>query len=121
MDIEKAISHHKHALHLTPDGHTAKPRLLNNLGTSFLHWFEHSGDLMDIDKAISHHEHALHLTPDGHADKSACLNNLGNSFSHRFEHSGDLMDIDKAISHHEHAVCVRGHPVWPPSIPDPLR
>jgi tetratricopeptide (TPR) repeat protein len=89
---------------LTPDGHAKKPSLLNNLGSSFLRWFEHSGDLMDIAKAISHHEHALHFTPDGHADKPYHLNNLGISLLRRFECSGDLMDIDKAISHHQHAV-----------------
>jgi hypothetical protein len=80
MDIDKAISHHEHAVHLTPDGHADMPGRLNNLGNSFARRFQRSGDLMDIDKAISHHEHAVHLTPDDHADKPAHLNNLGNSF-----------------------------------------
>jgi hypothetical protein len=99
-------TNHEHAFRLTPDGHADKPDCLDNLGNSFAHRFEHSGDLMDIDKAISYHEHAVHLTPDGHADKPGRLNNLGNSFLCQFQHSQDLMDVDKAISHHEHAVCV---------------
>ncbi|KIM74180.1 hypothetical protein PILCRDRAFT_80299 [Piloderma croceum F 1598] len=104
IDVDKAISAHEQAVHLTLDGHANKPNCLNNLGSSLLCRFEHSGDLIDIDKAISTCEQAVHLTPDGHADKPGRLSNLGSSFLRRFECSGDLIDVDKAISAHKQAV-----------------
>jgi hypothetical protein len=68
VDIDKAISAHNQAVHLTPDGHAEKPGFLNNLANSFGCCFEHSRDLVDIDKAISTHNQTVHLTPDSHSD-----------------------------------------------------
>ena len=80
------------------------PALLNQLGNSFLHRFECTGDLQDISEAIRSHQRAVQLTPDGHADLSSRLNNLGMSFSHRFERTGDEDDISEAIRSQQHAV-----------------
>jgi hypothetical protein len=104
VDIDRAVSAHKQAVHLTPDGHAEEPCHLNSLGSSLTCRFECSRDLIDIDRAVSVHERAVHLTPDGHVDKPCRLNNLGNSFLVRFNHSEELVDIDKAISAHERAV-----------------
>jgi hypothetical protein len=104
VDIDKAFSAHKQAVHLTPDGHAEEPCHLNSLGSSFMCRFECSRDPIDIDRAVSVHEQAVHLTPDGHINKSRRLNNLGSSFLVRFNHSGDLVDIDKSISACEQAV-----------------
>jgi len=80
------------------------PIHLNNLGTSFLARFEHTGKLIDSDRALSAHEEAVSFTSDGHANKPGHLTNLGNSFVCRFKRSGDMDDSDRAISAHNQAV-----------------
>ena len=45
-------------MNLTPDGHADKPLVLSNLGSSFLHRFERSGDLADRARAISSYRSA---------------------------------------------------------------
>jgi len=103
-DIEKSILSLEDAVRLTPDGHTDKPGLLNNLGNSLLTRFEHLGEIANIDKAILSFEDAAHLTPDGHTNKQILLNNLGTSLMIHFERLGEKGDIEKAASRLEEAV-----------------
>ena len=77
---------------------------LNNLGISFRHRFERTGDLPDIFEAIKIQQRAVHLTPNGHAHLPRRLNNLGISFLCRFERTGDLTDISEAIQVQQRAV-----------------
>ncbi|KAF8121610.1 TPR-like protein [Boletus edulis] len=113
-----AISTHRDAVHLTPDGHPDKPSGLNNLGNSFITRFERLGELRDLEDAISTHRDAVHLTPDGHPDKPSGLNNLGSSFMTRFERLGELRDLEDAISTHRDAVHLTpdGHPDKPSGL-----
>ncbi|KAF8810875.1 hypothetical protein BYT27DRAFT_7090903, partial [Phlegmacium glaucopus] len=76
----------------------------NNLGNSYSHRFDRTGDLQDIDHAISHQQNAVQSTPFGHADLPSLFSNLGNSYLRRFERTGNLQDIDHALSHHQNAV-----------------
>ncbi|KAF8132505.1 TPR-like protein [Boletus edulis] len=114
-DLEDAISTHRDANHLTPDGHPDKPTGLSNLGLSFITRFERHGELSDLEDAISTHRDANHLTPDGHPDKPDHLNNLGISFITRFERLGELSDLEDAISTQRDAVHLTpdGHPDKP--------
>ncbi|KAF8443848.1 CHAT domain-containing protein [Boletus edulis BED1] len=114
-DLEDAISTHRDAVHLTPDGHPDKPVHLSSLGNSFITRFERLGELRDLEDAISTHMNAVHLTPDGHPDKPNCLNHLGLSFITRFLRLGELRDLEDAISTHRDAVHLTpdGHPDKP--------
>jgi hypothetical protein len=51
-----------------------------NLGITFSHCFECSGDLADGDRAIAAHERAVNLTPNDHTKKPRYLDGLGDSF-----------------------------------------
>ena len=55
VDIEEAISAHKDAVRLTPDGHALKPSRLANLGQSFQHRFQRLRNHHDLDNAIAHY------------------------------------------------------------------
>ncbi|KAF8129598.1 hypothetical protein EV363DRAFT_1337786, partial [Boletus edulis] len=57
-DLEDAISTHRDAVHLTPDGHPDKPSHLNNLGLSFRARFERLGEPSDLEDAISLYSHS---------------------------------------------------------------
>ncbi|KAF8444117.1 hypothetical protein L210DRAFT_3533889, partial [Boletus edulis BED1] len=57
-DLEDAISTHRDAVHLIPDGHPDKPSRLNNLGLSFRARFECLGESSDLEDAISLYSHA---------------------------------------------------------------
>ncbi|KAF8132578.1 TPR-like protein [Boletus edulis] len=114
-DLEDAISTHRDAVHLTPDGHPDKAGCLNNLGGSFITRFSRLGELRDLEDAISTHRDAVHLTPDGHPDKPSRQNNLGLSFITRFSRLGELRDLEDAISTQRDAVHLTpdGHPDKP--------
>jgi len=99
VDINRTISAHKWAIHLTPDGHADKPHHLNNFANLFLHHFECFKDILDIDRAISAHKQTVHLTLNGHADKAGCLSNLGRSFLYWFNHSVNPVDRSATVSH----------------------
>ena len=53
VNIDKAISVHEQAVHLTPEGHSNKPACLKNLGNSFADLFKCSGDLVDRSATIT--------------------------------------------------------------------
>ncbi|KZV67447.1 hypothetical protein PENSPDRAFT_583974, partial [Peniophora sp. CONT] len=108
-DLELAISSHRRAVELTPDGHPDKPSRFNNLGNSFLTRFKRTGELEDLEQATSTHRCAVELTPDSHPDKPAGLNNLGNSFLTRFERTGELESLEQAIWSHRCALTPDGH------------
>ena len=52
VDLDEAITAHQHAVRLTLDSHTDRPRRLNNIGNSFLWRFARLGDFADLDEAI---------------------------------------------------------------------
>jgi hypothetical protein len=114
-DLNKSVSIREDAVHLTPDGHTDTPSILNNLGNSLLKRFERLGDLEDLNKSVSIREDAVRLTPDGHPDKPLMLNNLGGSLLRRFERVGDLEDLNNSVLRGEDAVHLTpdGHPDKP--------
>ncbi|TEB36915.1 hypothetical protein FA13DRAFT_1893854 [Coprinellus micaceus] len=72
--------------------------MLNNLASSFLSRFEHTGDLGDLAEAISLQTRAVDLTPAGDEHLPSRLSNLGNSLGCRYQSTGDLSDISRAIS-----------------------
>ena len=104
VDIEDAISAHKEAVRLTPDGHYNKPTYFSNLGISLVNRFDRSGQLVDIEDAISSYKDAVRLTPDGYRNKPLYLFNLGASLSRRFRCFGEPADIEDAISTQKDAV-----------------
>ena len=61
VDIEKVISAQEQAVDLIPEGHAGRPTYLSNLGVSFMHCFNHTGEMADIGKAISVQEQAVDL------------------------------------------------------------
>ena len=89
---------------VNPSGHTYLPDRFNNLGSSYLSRFKHTGNMRDIDFAISYHQKAIESISPGHADLPDRFKNLGSSYLSRFKHTGDIKDIDSAISHHQKAV-----------------
>ncbi|KAF8132496.1 CHAT domain-containing protein, partial [Boletus edulis] len=114
-DLEDAISAHRDAVQLTPDGHPDKLGCLDSLGNSFITRFLHLGGLSDLEDAILNHRESVHLTPDGHPDKPSRLNNLGISLITRFGRLGELRDLEDGISTHRDAVRLTpdGHPDKP--------
>jgi tetratricopeptide (TPR) repeat protein len=80
------------------------PAMLNELGGSFVHRFERTGELQDITQAISMGSQAVRLTPEGHASLPNTLHNLGNLFLSRFERTNELEDISEVISLHSKVV-----------------
>ena len=86
------------------DEHADLPGQLNNLGTSFRHRFERTGDMDDLSEAILNQERAVQLTPEEHPNLLTLLDNLGTSFSLRFKHTRDMDDLSETIQNQQHAV-----------------
>ncbi|KAJ6603549.1 hypothetical protein DFH09DRAFT_1068697 [Mycena vulgaris] len=114
-DLNEPISKNNDAVSLTPDGHSDKPRRLNNLGYSLQARFERLGDFSDLNESILKRKYAVSLTPDGHPDKPEMLENLGRSLKLRFERFGNIGDLNKSISKRKDAVLLTpdGHPDKP--------
>ena len=55
VDIEQAISAHKEAVRLTPDGHAIKVQHLSNLGNSFRQRYRSFNNHHDFDDAVAHY------------------------------------------------------------------
>ena len=92
------------ALELMPDGHSNKPTLYNNLGSTLRTQFERLGIQDDIQTAIANHERAVLLTPDGHPNIPSFLHSLASSHRARFERLGGLDDLNSSISYHQKAL-----------------
>ena len=80
------------------------PARLNNLGISFLSYFEYTGDVWALTKAISTQQQAVQLIPCGHPDLPGWLSNLGMLHCRHFECTCDVSDLDEAILAQQRAV-----------------
>ena len=101
---DRAIEVTQEAFNLTPQGHSDRPALLNNLGIRLSAKYSLTSEEADLDKAIEVTQEAVDLTPQGHSDRSARLNNLGNHLSAKYSLKSKEADLDRAIEVTQEAV-----------------
>ncbi|KAF8444056.1 hypothetical protein L210DRAFT_3108774 [Boletus edulis BED1] len=117
-DLDGALSRHRDALDLIPQGDPNRPNVLCNLGNLLFLRFKHLGKPSDLEVQPSimlltsppmttltnqtvltlSAKNAVDLTPDGHPDKLRRLGILGLAFKLRFEHVEELSNLEDAIS-----------------------
>ncbi|KAJ7901501.1 TPR-like protein [Mycena leptocephala] len=114
-DLTQCVSVMEQVVHLTPDDHPDRSRLLSNFGNALFRRFECLSDLGDLNKSVLIQEDAIRLTPDSHRDKPLRLHNLSTCLLGRFEHLGDLSDLNESVSMGDYAVrlTLDGHPDKP--------
>lgn len=121
-DRIEAISCHRLALHLRPDGNDLRHRSLLNLGHALLARSQSNKEILPwaIEKAIQLHREALRLCPanqngrPAHEDRVLCLSSLASSLRYRLEEMGmvGMQIAEEAINHGNEAVALlpEGHP-----------
>ncbi|KAJ2921148.1 hypothetical protein H1R20_g15943, partial [Candolleomyces eurysporus] len=113
VDLEEAISLHRHALVLGPSSHyLGRAGSLNGLGSSLMQCYWRTGTMANLEEAICVHREALALWPFPHPHRPDSLNTLGTALLSRHRRIGSAFDLEEAISLHREALELRplSHP-----------
>ncbi|KAK7448054.1 hypothetical protein VKT23_013811 [Stygiomarasmius scandens] len=95
--INNQIINLQTALHLTPDDHADKVKLIARLVAVLNRRFLGLQEPADIDNAICAVQQAIDLTPDSHTIKAGLLSDLGVLYGSRFERLNSHEDLTKGI------------------------
>ncbi|VDB83404.1 unnamed protein product [Peniophora sp. CBMAI 1063] len=102
-DVEHAVTSHRRAVALTPEGHSEKPNLLLHLGMALLDRFDAHEDVVDLDDALRAQERAIEILSATNSVAPSNLSTLGVSLNLHYDYSGDVHVLDLAITAHRRA------------------
>lgn len=97
-DLNRAVEAASMAVDATPQGHSDRRAILNNLGAILSTRFEQTGSMDDLNRAVEAASMAVDAIPQDRPDRAAILNNLGSWLDTRFDRTGSMDDLNCALS-----------------------